>query len=228
MLISDEEAKAVQEVAKATQQALPIANGFGRFVARVIGGPLEQGVGIVEDRLKYMRWERQVRLMQRSSELLDELGISDNVRPVPLNVAVPLLQAATLEENDELQDRWAKLLVNAMDPKSRVEIRRFFVSVLEDFGPLEAVLLERIVSAPADAGSGVHVKTAALPDAYLAESDSKVCGQPSQDVAVALWNLVRLGCVSPIMTHGGLSIAQVQLTPLGQSLVMACSLRNRA
>ena len=101
-----ETAKAIQEVAKTTNSAIDAGRQFGGFVARYIAGPLEEGLGIFHDKLKYMRWERQVRLMQRSEKFLREVGLLCLTRPVQLKIAIPQIQAASLEEDDELQDRW--------------------------------------------------------------------------------------------------------------------------
>lgn len=47
-----EEAKAVQEVAKASGQLIEAGREFGKFMSRYIGGTVEQAVGIFEDKLK--------------------------------------------------------------------------------------------------------------------------------------------------------------------------------
>ena len=65
-------------------------------------------MGLFEDRLMYARWERQMRLMSRAEEFLKKSGLFAPTRAVPLKLAVPLLQAVILEDNDELQDRWAE------------------------------------------------------------------------------------------------------------------------
>lgn len=137
----DEEAKAVQETAKAAQKSIDAASKFGGFMARFIEGPLEKASGILTDRLKFMRWERQVRFMGIAQDTLKEAGLEGPTRRIPMNIAVPLLEAATLEENDELQDTWARLFVNAANADSKVEIQRTFVSILQDMGALEARLL---------------------------------------------------------------------------------------
>lgn len=71
----EEESKAIQEVAKATGKGIDAVREAGGFIARYVAGPLEEGVGILSDRLKYVRWERQMRLMQRADEFLREVGL---------------------------------------------------------------------------------------------------------------------------------------------------------
>ena len=111
----EETAKAAQEIAKTAGKVVEAGERFGAFISKYIRGPLEQGIGIFEDKLKYMRWERQLRLMQRANELIRISGSTAPSRPIPIKLAVPLLQAASMEDDDYLQDMWAKLLVNAAE-----------------------------------------------------------------------------------------------------------------
>ncbi len=216
--------KAVQEIAKTTGQGLDIVQEFGRFVSRFIDGPLEQGFGIIEDKLKYRRWEGWVRFMDRVNLLVAERGSRMLFRPVPLNVAIPILEAVSLEEDNYLQDLWARLLVNAADAKSGIQVRRGLVSILQDFSEMEAQLLQAIHDAPLMKGG---VPTKALPDDYVqpAEEETEATqGLPSEAVQIGLWNLMRLGCVDSAGTWDSLTgIKRIRITALGKALVNACS-----
>ena len=106
----EETAKASQEIAKTTGKAIDAGEKLGQFVARFISGPMEQASGIVEDKLKYLRWERQLRLMKRAEEFMKQLGMTEPSRAVPLKLAIPLLQGESLEDDDDLQDLWANCL----------------------------------------------------------------------------------------------------------------------
>lgn len=230
----DPEAKAVTEVAKAAQalakttgKGIDAGRELGQFVARFVGGPLEQGGGIVEDKLKYMRWERQVRLMVRAEEFLKQQGLEAPTRPVPMKVAIPLFQAASLEEDDELQDRWARLLVNAADVESGVDVTRSLVRILEDFDPLDAQVLEAIHDAPKDLYPNGAVIPTSLPHAYDDPSDNADPKLPPEPVQLALWNLKRLGCIDSAGTWDSIvGIHRVEITPLGTELIRACTFRE--
>jgi len=222
-----EEAKAVAEVAKASGKAIDASRELGGFVSRFISGPLEQASGIVTDKLMYMRWERQVRFMRRSEDFLKEAGLLQPTRPVPLSVVIPLIQAASLEEDDTLQDMWARLLVNAGNQDSGVHVRRAFVSILEDFGPLEARCLEMIAAIP-EPLRREGVRTVLLPDAIEDVPSEAPIERPSEDVELALWNLVRLGCIESAMMWAGASIGEVTITALGEALVRACAISGSA
>ena len=221
----EEESKAVQEVAKATGKAIDAAREAGGFIARFISGPLEQGIGIFEDRLRYTRWERRVRLMKRADEFLSQQGLASPTKAIPLKFAVPLLQAATLEDNDELQDKWARLLVNAATD-SGIDLQRSFIDILEQLTPLEARILDVLYSLPFEKSQHDGILTANLPHSaeIKAEKQDKF-SEPPEDVILALGNLARLGCLRPGMTWGGgESFGRVNPTVLGRSFVKACQL----
>jgi hypothetical protein len=220
-----ESAKAVQEIAKTTGKAIDFVEKFCGFIAKFIAGPLEQGIGIFHDKLTYMRWERQVRLIKRSEDFLNEVGLSNPTRPVPMKIAIPLIWAASLEEDDDLQDRWAKLLVNAGNANSGIAVKRSYISILEDLSPMDAKILEKLCSV---ARQNKLILTYKLPDEAVISRDDKFSPEPSQDVQLSLSNLMRLGCItSPMFMGGRLNLTEVEPTLLGCCLVEACTLQNK-
>lgn len=227
-----ESAKAVQEVAKATGKAIDAGQKFGGFISRFVAGPLEQGMGIFEDKLKYMRWERQLRLMQRADQMLKEIGLTQPTRHIPLKLAIPLLEAASLEDDDHLQDLWAKLLVNAANSASSVTLQRAYISVLEQLTPLEAAILQKIYALPYDQTRHDGVEVGKLPDEVaVGKDDGKQDQLPEapEDIRLALANLARLGCVVIQKSWGGGELfRKVNPTLLGKSFVEACTLQPSA
>lgn len=224
---ASETAKAVQEVAKATGKAIDAGEKFGGFISRFISSPLEQGIGIFEDKLKYMRWERQVRLMQRAEQMMKELGIAAPTRAIPLKLAIPLFEAASLEDDDYLQDLWARLLVNAANGSSRINLQRAFISVLEQITPLEAAILEKIYSLhySETQHQGVAVEKLPFEVSVAKEEEQEKLAEPTDDVKLALANLARLGCLEIQRSMGGGELFRVvNPTHLGKAFVEACTL----
>lgn len=219
-----EEAKAVQEIAKTTGKAIDASRELGGFIAKFTGGPLTQAMGIVEDRLKYMRWERQLRLMDRANAFLAARGLQGPDRQVPLQVALPLLEAASLAENDELQDRWAMLLANAADASINVEVRRAFVSILDDLAPLDAVVLQKLYSYGERLDVRTELWTSFLPEYVTEEKPEEEFVRPALEVELSLGNLNRLGLVSSAMAWGGYAIyGCVNRSTLGWQFYFAIS-----
>lgn len=228
-------AKAAQEVAKTAGKAIDAGRDFGSFVSKYVEGPATQLSGMVEDKLVYMRWERQQRLMARAEQFQRELGVKATI-PLQMKLAIPLLQSATLEDNDDLQDLWAKLLVNATKVEGRVDVTRGMISILEHLTPFDALILDRIYSLPYEQTANNGIYTALLPDRAVpgderGENRGEIPAEvkdryPSDQVTLALANLKRLGCVSTGMTWGGgETFGRVTPTLMGRTFVEACRLK---
>lgn len=221
-----DEAKAVEEVARTTGKAVDATRQLGGFLARFLAPPLEQVSEMATDWLGQRRFERQVRLAERTVEFLTERGLDRPTRAVPPSIALPLIEEASLEEDDWMQDVWAQLLANAADASSGVEIKRAFVAMLSEIGPLEVRILETLYEIPE--GDQTHgIMTVRLPDEAYARASSRGglerAGLPAE-VDVALGNLVRLGCISAAGTlGGGVTLSVVYQTPLGRAFVEACT-----
>lgn len=136
-------AKAVTESAKTSGKAIDAAKQLGEFADNVFGSILKDSVGLFADRLAYFRWERAFLLRDRVEKKLKDRGI-DTTRAVPVNIGLPLIEKASVEENDDLHTLWSNLLANALDPSYRNEIRRSFVTILAELEPIDAALLDRI------------------------------------------------------------------------------------
>ena len=221
-------AKATQEVAKTTSNAIDASRELGGFFSKFITGPLEESAGILHDKLRYIRWERQQRLMLRAQEFIKQQGLSSPDKPIPLKNAIPLIEYATIEEDDNLQDIWARLLVNGTNSSTGVEIERSFIEILGQISSLEAQILQAIYSLPFEQARLNGVYTEHLPE-YATIVDDKTkenIKEPNDKVKIALANLVRLGCLKFPATWGGGEIyTQINPTLIGNELVSACTLK---
>lgn len=216
------------EWAKTTGKGIDAGRELGQFLAPIVRAPLENAMGIVADKLAYMRWERQQRLMKRAHKFMLEQGIEEPTRAVPMNIAIPLMQAASMEQDDVLQDTWARLLVNAIDADSGVDMKRSFVSILEELSPFEALILGKLCDASSMHGESVGLYTADLPDSVRINKEDILGKSLSREVRIALWNLARLGCIHPESIYGGPdSVGVVTVTSLGEAFIKACTLKPK-
>src|SRR4051812_43659442 len=111
----------IGEIAKTAGKAVDAGREFGGFMSRYISGSLEQAMGIFEDKLRYMRWENQIQLMRKVEQYLNQSGIGSPSKALPLKIAVPLFEAASLEDDEKLQELWAALLINGVNASSGIE-----------------------------------------------------------------------------------------------------------
>jgi hypothetical protein len=230
MMLSDEEAKAVQEISKTTSNAIDVTKDFGGFVSKFISGPLEQWCAIKEDNLKYKRWENQQKLIMKAEQFMKDNGIAEPTRIVPLKIAVSWAQNALLEEDEQLQDAWAKLLVNFGNKDSNVEPQMMYIDILNKLSPLEAKILERIYRKEILESCEKHgaITTKCLPNGVQIYLDAKYKnqGNPPDDVIIAMTHLIQLGCLEAdkVWAGGKKNFQTIFPTFLGKKFVEACSL----
>ena len=221
----------IAQVLKNTEKGLNIAEKTGRFIAPLIKGTIEQGIGIFEDKLKYIRWERQLRLMMKADALMKENHIDHVENPIPMKLVIPLLQAATMEENDDLQDIWANLLVNSIK-ENGIELKRVYIDILERISPIEAKILDKIYELPFEEYQHTLLCTHELPERVTIykreEYDENNHLLVNQEVELSLMNLARIGCLSPCRSVGGGELySMINMTLLGIKFVDACTIKNK-
>ena len=216
-------------MAKTASKGIDAARDMGAFISRYVSGPLEQASGILEDHLCYIRWERRQRLMIRAEEFRIRQGLPLPDRPIPLKHAVPLFFHATLEEDDNLQDMWARLLINGTNDATGINLERSFIEILAQISFLEASILQAIYELPFEKTHHAGIVTEYLPDkATIAENKPATkYKEPRDDVNLALANLSRIGCIRFHQSWGGGDIfTVVNPTLMGKEFIKACTFNS--
>ena len=163
-------------------------------------------------------------VIKQAERLHQEADVAEP-QNLPLNVSVPLLEAASLCEDDVLRDHWAALLANATSDNGKASAKEIpsFVDVLRHLSPVEAKVLQAIVICQ---NWRVELKHFDL------HFSSAV------DFQVVLGNLRREACIAPelgftalstkespepiLIFQDGQQFAEVNLTWFGMAFVEAC------
>jgi hypothetical protein len=93
------------------------------FLGKLIGPTIEEIGLLVGDNIKYLRFKNQIRILLKAKKYVEERKLS--VKEIPVKILVPLLENSSLEENDDLQDKWAKMLTNMVDSESNLQNQIF-------------------------------------------------------------------------------------------------------
>ncbi len=125
---------------------------LGGWFGKHLDGPASEVAGILQDRLKFARAARVVRLAERFKLELDAVGHAATMVSLPPNFSLPALEEGAMEEDDDLQDMWARLLANACDPATGVNARRSYITMLREMTTFDAMVFESIYSVPPDDG----------------------------------------------------------------------------
>ncbi len=190
-----ETARAVRATADATKEAIGAIEKTGGFLNKIFGRAVEDSIGIVADRIKFFRLQNYITLSENTAKHLRKRGYSENdiTKIVPLKVAIPLIESATLEEDCELQALWAQLLANAMDPEFDIDVKARHVSLLREMEPLDV----RILSTCHSQMLARHHKNPSDKIFFKRNEIAKSFGMPERSIEASLLNLIRLSCIDP-------------------------------
>ena len=197
--------------------------------------------------MQFVRWERKLRLAERGRELLQERGVQGTLRPIPYKLALPIIEHASLEDNDELQDLWANLLASAVDPNFDGLIRATYIDIIRQLEVLDVHLL-RVVYESYKVWFDEKQRTAIHKDYYfspISHEVGKVDITERLGISFGMYensvdNLIRVRCLAPYVAdetidtefHGVPNYASVTvdyryefvcITSLGVSFVEACT-----
>lgn len=141
-------AKAVQETGKAVQGATELLGNVGSWMSGVMGTTAEDFVAlVVGDRLKALRMRMQLEhldsVRRKWEKILKRRGI-ESVDPTGTKHTIPAFEAMADESDETLQNLWARLLANAMDPKLDIHLQGILVETLKQFEPIDAMVFESL------------------------------------------------------------------------------------
>lgn len=224
-------AEAAAEVSKLGTQAVKTSEKILRGFAKILGEPAKDAAGLIGDSLKFLRWERQLRYVDRYNKILEERGIV-HFKAVPPKFALPMISQASLEENDELQDLWARLTANAMDPNFKLELRYAYIEIIKSLNPLDVKMLGFFYEA---LKKDPIFKEELVTDYSLKKE--QICaglGVSENEYNLSVYNLFRVQCLAPAVMEstrimfGGepttifKGAKAITMTPLGVNFVKAC------
>jgi hypothetical protein len=186
-----------------------------RFMGTVIGSPSIELSEMAAEQVRAWRFRREIKFAKRAMKQLADAGMDPTA--VPMRTLAPLLEGATLEDDDAMSERWAALLANAAG-RAR-DVPPSFPSVLRDLEPIEARILDHAYEALMQIAPEVRA--------------TQLFGIFRNDVVAALGlsddrytyhadNLIRLRLLrqppGPVVQHVDLLI----LSEFGRAFVRAC------
>ena len=213
---------------KALSKTIDAIRDAGPWLDRIFGDLVEDSVGVVADQIKYLRLKNFMKLRDKTNRLLSQRDIVDT-RCIPLKFALPLIEAATLEDDEMLQELWARLLANAMDPDFKPQISSSFITVVKDFGPMEVRILRTLYEMHRRPKSNMREDYGPRGEWFRRQMGDErpiptEFGQNFLGIPIAEWigweNLQRLGCVEGVSSSTGRGGGR--LTEFGNALVIAC------
>lgn len=128
-------------------------------VADAVGNVGQSTVMIGGEWIKLWQMTNAVSVGQKAVKILNKRGITskEQLRDITTKFGILYVEGASVEDEPELQELWAKLLANALDPHFEGDIRVSFMSIIKDLTPLDIKILDMINSEFLKYGKGTKV-----------------------------------------------------------------------
>jgi Abortive infection alpha len=112
------------------------------IIRAILGEPARALGGLLGDKVNKKRHANLIKIVVDAKRKLAEAGVSP--KEVPLKIIHPMLETASLEENEDLQDVWANLVANAADPRKPGVVGTSFAVMLKELGIREVRFLDKL------------------------------------------------------------------------------------
>lgn len=195
-------------------------------------GPAAEEAGLfLGDKVRTYRLRNMLKTLGKTQEMLNKAGIEPD--SVPLRTLIPLIQGASIEDDDKLSTRWAALLANAAISRHGAFSSQIFSNILSQLSPVDTLIFDKLSTGEH------HFKNHPQLKEYISFRLSIIrdLGLNEAEYDLSVDNLVRLGlCVTnPRRLSKGLEESMRKLDPqlvrrdilvmtkLGQAFMKACS-----
>jgi len=103
---------------------------------KTILGPAANEFGeLLGDKVRFRRFKNEVKIFGKARKLVEDNNL--DINQLNLKTVVPLIEKSSLEEDEDLQDKWSNLLANmASSPQSGLEPK--LVATLSSLSSIEA------------------------------------------------------------------------------------------
>ncbi|RCK21324.1 hypothetical protein TH8_17890 [Thalassospira profundimaris] len=192
--------------------AVPSNSLSGAFgdILKLVFGPSANEVGLIlADNIRSWQYKRKnaESIAIKIKEELNRRKIDKNdIEIVPEGHAFNLLEASSMEGEETVQNLWAQLVANAMDPGKKVKISKAYIDILKSLSPAEASFLSIIkkINTPLDLKNDKEqdhfqrTHDAALKRVEKINQEAEAAWRiyPADERATAIQNLIRLRCIT--------------------------------
>src|SRR5919106_3040696 len=107
------------------------------LVRDFLGPPAAEAGQYLADKVRIFRFNAAIRAMRKAKEKIAKSGL--HAHPIDLKRLIPMLEGASLEEDDDLVSRWAGLIASAATNSDTLPA---FADILRQLTPEEARMLD--------------------------------------------------------------------------------------
>ena len=215
----------LSEVGKVAESVDAVTKELRQLIYEFLSPGAKEAGNYIADKVRFLRFKNAIKAMEKARHILQLHGVS--TESIEMRNLFPLIEKCSLEESEELIEKWANLIASAAIDKS---FSPSYINILSSLSPIESLTMDMIVK------NSRKVMKMGIYQYYGVELYILIdkTGCVRADTVGILSNLERLGLIirvfedEPGLHFGNPPIGTMQdeligLTPLGGRFMIACN-----
>ena len=195
--------------------------GVREFALKILGPGAEQAGLIIGDLARLWRVKNLNSIKVKFDRICMENGIKPTEgRYLAMSVGLPLLEKASYQDNDFLQERWAHLIANSLRSDDQSEdsfsLDITYVEILNQLSKLDCEILEYIV----ENGAKSRDEKRGVMEGVQIDPDEIRKAHPNTLAHISLEKLVSLGCAVRVLKSQLTAAGGIGYGTWGQDIVV--------
>jgi len=147
--------------------------------------------------MRYWRFRNLNRILSRVEEITRSRGHDvDRLLSLGFGDAFQTIEAASFEEEEEVQELWARLIANAVSPNSTITIKKVYIELLKSLSSAEATFLELLGECESKGRWSNPGELKTFNEEMNKLADLRWRRYDSDAQKTAIQNLVRIRCIA--------------------------------
>jgi hypothetical protein len=185
------------ELAKvAGQIVVDTAKDARGALGRLFGDAITELGQTLGDRARLYRFENLTKILEKAERIASARGYTpEQLKALPFGDALRTTEAASMEEDDDVQDLWARLIANATAPEDGSPVQKVYIDLLKSLSGPEVLLLDLLWRFRLDTFRSIEELEIYNKDSEAA-AETRWRKVPMQKRLSSIQNLLRLRCIS--------------------------------
>lgn len=148
------------------------------------------------DQMRYWRFKNLNSILAKAEQITQARGQrTEELDELPFGDALRTVETASYEEEESVQDLWARLIANAVDPTSHIAMKKVYLDLLRSISPAEAAFLDLLWVCEKKNRFTNREELVAFNQDMNALAETRWRRFEIEDRRAAIQNLVRIRCV---------------------------------
>jgi len=111
-----------------------------KVIKAVLGPSISEISETFADNFRLRRFKNQINILTKAQKYIEKKGIEP--KKIDLKVLAPLIELSSLEEDIELQEKWAKLITNIVIVDGQTLLKQNCINIISKISNREAKLID--------------------------------------------------------------------------------------